>query len=109
MPITDKQIETHKAANPGVQLEVLRNEDLDIEILVKPPSRAEWSRFRAMVNEDGQRPQAMRTLLLNCILEPSRGDFEAGPLSTYPGLSESFGADLVKMAGVNASTTRRKV
>lgn len=108
MPITEEQIAKHKAANPGAELHVISNADTGIEVLVKVPNEGEWKRFRTMGSDDAQRPLALRQLVLACIQEPSPAEF-MGILAQRPGLSETFGADLVELAGVSRANTRRKV
>ncbi len=106
--ITEEQIARHKAANVGVELHVIANADTGVEVLVKVPSEGEWKRFRSMQTDDAQRSIALRQLVLACILEPSPADFLA-VLARLPGLAETFGAELVELAGVSRANTRRKV
>ena len=108
MPITDEQIAKHRAASPGAELHVIRNEDHDLEILVKAPSDGEWKRFRSMQADDAQRYLAPRSLVLGCILEPSAAEFTA-MLAARPGLAETFASDVIEIAGVSRANTRRKV
>jgi hypothetical protein len=108
MPITEEQIAAGKVAHPGAELHVISNADTGVEVLVKVPSEGSWKRFRVMQSDEGQRPLALRQLVLDCMVEPSPVDFMA-LLAAKPGLSETFGADLVELAGVSRANTRRKV
>lgn len=108
MRITEEQIAKQHAANPGAELHVISNADLDIEILVKAPNDGEWKRFREMQTDDAKRPHAPRQLVIGCILEPPSAEFSQ-MLTTRPGLAETFANDLVEIAGVSRANTRRKV
>lgn len=108
MPITEEQIAKHRAAKPGRELHVIRNEDHDLEILVMAPDDGEWKRFRSMQANDDQRYLAPRALVLGCILEPSAQEFTA-MLAVRPGLAETFAGDVIEIAGVSRANTRRKV
>jgi hypothetical protein len=108
MPITEAQIEKHRAANPGRELHVIRNDDHDLEILVKAPDDGEWKRFRSMQADDAQKYLAPRALVMGSILEPSATEFTA-MLATRPGLAETFAGELIEIAGVSRANTRRKV
>jgi hypothetical protein len=108
MPITEEQIAKHRAAKAGIEMHVISNSDTGIEVLVRVPDEGAWKRFRAMGSDDAQRPMALRQLVLDCLLEPTPAEF-LGILAHRPGLSETFGADLVEIAGVSRANTRRKV
>src|SRR3954470_3055869 len=100
MPITDQEIETLKAAYPGDELHLLSNEEHGAEIVVKVPSDGEWKRYRTTGTDPAQRPFALRALLLSCIVHPAPAEVSA-ILGRRPGLVETFGAELLEIAGVS--------
>jgi hypothetical protein len=106
--MTDDEITALKAKHAGADLRILHNEDHDMEIVVKVPSGAEWTRFRSMQQDDAQAPIALKTLVLACIVQPGPDDFRR-TLDKLPGLTETFGGELVKIAGVSRATSSRKL
>lgn len=106
--ITEEQIVKAQTSHPGATLHLLSNADTGVDIIVKSPSEGEWKRFRTMQNDEGQRTLALRTLVLGCVVEPSIAEFTK-VLGELPGLAETFGAELVEIAGVSRATTRRKL
>ena len=108
MPITEEKLAEIRAANPGAELHLLSNDDTGVEVVVKAPNDGEWKRFRTMQSDEGQRPLAIRTLVTACVVYPPAGEF-MGVLAARPGLAETFGKDLVEIAGVSSATRRRKL
>jgi hypothetical protein len=108
MPITDERIKQLKAEHPDKDLRLLANEDVDMEIVVRLPTGGEWSQFRAMQADETKKPHALRKLLLDCIVEPPRAEFIA-TLDVLPALAETFGSELLTVAGLSRATTSRKL
>jgi hypothetical protein len=108
MPITEEQIEALKAEHPGDELHLLANEEHGAEVVVKVPNDGEWKRYRTTGTDPAQRPFALRSLLLACIVYPAPAEVSA-MLARRPGLVETFGAELLEIAGVSQATTRRKL
>lgn len=108
MPITEEQIASLKAANPGAELTLVSNAEVGMDIVVRVPSEGEWTRFRTQQGDEALRPMALRTLILACIVQPPATEF-MGILAQRPGLAETFGADVVAIAGVSRASTRRKL
>jgi hypothetical protein len=107
-PITDTEIADLKEKYAGVELNLISNEDVGVEAIVKTPPKAEWDRFRTMQQDDTQAPFALRTLLLGCAIKPTAEEWRS-ILETRPGLAETVGARLVKIGGVSSATTHRKL
>lgn len=108
MPITEEQVSRLKAENPGLELHVVSSPDTGAEVVVRRPSEPEWRRFRSMVGDDDQRPGALRQLAISSAIYPKGDDFMA-LLADYPGLAETIGGKLVKIAGVDGAATSRKL
>jgi hypothetical protein len=106
--MTDEQIAQLKAKHPNAELHLLTNDDTGTEVVVKTPNDAEWRRFRSMSSDDAQRANALRTLVIACVVQPDPAAFTS-MLDSRPGLSETFGNKLVEIAGVSLATTVRKL
>lgn len=106
--ISETDIAALKERFPGVELNLISNEDAGMEIVARTPPKGEWDRFRTMQQDDSQAAYALRTLVLGCIVKPTAEEFRT-ILETRPGLAETFGARLVKIGGVSSATTHRKL
>jgi len=106
--LTEEQLERIKAENPGVELHVVSSPEASVEIVVRKPKEDQWRVFRAMQADDEQRPGALRWLASYCAVFPKGADF-AALLAERPGLAETVGAKLVKIAGVDGTATSRKL
>ena len=96
MPIDPKIIEEAKAKGD----EITQFSQDGIEVLVKPPTRPQWKRFRALIADEKRRPDALEQLLRDCLVYPGLTDLDA-ILEKKPGLAESFGGSLVELAGLS--------
>jgi hypothetical protein len=101
-------IDKAKAAHPGAELFVLANSDHNIEVLVRGPNAGDWKQFRTMQQDDDTAPLALRQLVITCMVHPTPQEF-ALMLDTRPGLVETFGRQLIKIGGVSAATSVKKV
>lgn len=106
--LTDEQLDRIKAENPGIELHLVSSPETGVEVVVRKPKEDEWRRFRAMQADDEQRPGALRLLAIHSAVFPKGGDFMA-LLAEHPGLAETVGAKLVKIAGVDGTATSRKL
>ena len=95
MAIDQKVIDELKAKHQD--LTQLSQDETDI--LVKPPTRPQWKRFRAFMSDERKRPDAMEQLLRDCLVYPELTELDA-MLERRPGLAESFGSSVVEMAGL---------
>ena len=94
-PLTDEQIQALKSKH-GSTLTLLSA--ANNHVVVRPPSRGEWKRYRTQMHDDAQRPDAAEHLLRACIVHPDSAQVEA-LLNRLPGLAESFGAAVLELAG----------
>lgn len=108
MTIPEEKVAELKAANPGVDLRVIRDEDNDIEVVVRPASEAEYKRLRAQQSEASTEPMAGKVFLLGCLVYPSAADF-AAISARYPAVVDTFSNRLAKIAGVTKAVTDRKL
>jgi len=106
--ITEEQITKLKEAHPGAELHHIHNEDTGVDVVVKAPSESEWKRFRSMQSDPEQRAHAIGVLFRACLVHPAAQEF-APIIAAKPGLVETFGGDLVDIAGVSRANTRKKL
>lgn len=106
--LTEEQLERIKTENPGIELHVISSPDNGVEVVVRKPKEDEWRRFRAMQGDDEQRPGALRMLAIYSAVFPKGADFMA-MLADHPGMAETVGAKLTKIAGVDGTATSRKL
>jgi hypothetical protein len=76
-------------------------------VYARRPSRAEYKRFRADINNEKKQAGAVEMLLSSCILHPNTAAFQA-ILEEAPGLSETFGEELLKVCGLAVSADSKK-
>ncbi len=108
--LTDEEKKTLKDANPGVDLYFIENETVapGITFVVKCPSDASWKRFQAERENDEQKSTAIRRLVLTHVIKPTANDL-LSMLQAQPGLVESLGGPLIKIAGASAASTFGKI
>jgi len=107
--LTETEIAELKAKNPGANLAEITNEAVlgDETFVVKVPQDAAWKMFQTQRANDEQAPYALRTLVLGHMVKPTPSEFLLR-LNETPGLVETVGGQLVKLAGAsNASTVRK--
>jgi hypothetical protein len=107
MPITEALLAELKAKHPDKELHLLESPQEEVEIVVHKPSEPEWRRFRTIVTDEDQRAGALRQLLVMHVVYPK--DEILAILAKHPGLAETFGNKVVKIAGVDPAATSRKL
>jgi hypothetical protein len=106
--LTEEQLERIKAENPGVELHLVSSPETGVDVVVRKPKEDEWRRFRAMQADDEQRSGALRLLAIHSSVFPKGAEFMA-MLAEFPGMAETVGAKLIKIAGVDGTATSRKL
>ena len=107
--LDDKQIEALKAQH-GSAIHIYIPADAyddEIEIVVKRPPRAEYKRFRAMLFDEAQKPDALETLALACVIYPSVADFK-NMLIDRPALGDTVGRKCSEAAGGGGEAQAKK-
>lgn len=103
------KIDELKAANPGVKLHLLTPEGINgAEIVVKAPTRAQWKRFKTETQDVAKRATAIETLCLDCVVHPSRTEFEA-LLEKYPALAQTFAGEIGELAGAVEKVEKKEL
>jgi hypothetical protein len=90
--VSKERIEEIKAKYPKAR----RLTSGDVEIIVRPPNRAEWKRSMSAARED--RAEELEQLLFAVTLEPDRETMKS-LIAEFPGLPQEFGDVIAEMAG----------
>lgn len=106
--LTEELIAKLKEANPGAELSVIEEGEIGLEVVVKVPDEGAWRRFRAQQDDDAQSSIALRGLVFACVVHPVPADF-VPIVARRPGIVETVGGKLVKIAGVSRAATIRKL
>lgn len=67
-------------------------------VIVRPPTRAEYRRFRALAIDEKKRADAVERLVRDCVLWPDADGLDE-LLERRPALTEVIGGELLKLAG----------
>lgn len=86
---------------------VLTDDDDEIEIVVRMPTRAEFERFGAMAEDAKKGVRAMAQFVTDCLVHPSRDELKA-LFDRLPGLPLSFGKELTRLAGAGRTVQAKK-
>jgi hypothetical protein len=78
------------------------------EIIVRGPKRAEYKRFRAALDDDKKIAKAAEQLLRDCLVHPTKDEL-AEMLSRRPGLEDTWGQALARLAGVRQGVEAKKL
>lgn len=103
MSITDEELKQLEVKNRKIL--VLRRDGY--EAIFRRPTRDEYRKFKADLSNDEVKPYALEYLVTACCLHPDRAAFNA-MLDEAPALSDSFGNDLVKWAGLGQAEVVKK-
>jgi hypothetical protein len=104
MALSPEVLERLSAMN--IELHLLSADGVDI--VVKRPDRPSYKRFRAMVSDQAKRADAPETLVRDCIVYPTREEFNT-LLESKPALGDVFGAKLLDLAGMTAEADAKKL
>ena len=110
MALEQKLIDDLKAAHgSAVHIHIPETKfDAELDIVFKRPPRAEWKRFRSMIFDDAQKPDALETLAKACVLHPSPEEF-VRLLAERPALAEKVGGELTGLAGGGGEAEAKKL
>lgn len=79
-----------------------------LEIVVRRPRRGEYKRFMKGVSNDRDKADAVETLVLDCVVHPTRKEFDA-LLDTLPALCEELGEHVLELAGLSGKAQAEKL
>jgi hypothetical protein len=108
LKLTEDQIASLKAANPGVELFVIENDELDLAAVVKAPTWAQWRQFRLAQSMPEQKAGANKQLVASVLVQPNASEFEM-MLQVRPGLADTLAAEVGEIAGISNASTHRKI
>ena len=77
-------------------------------VIVRKPSRGEYKRFMSEGADDRKRVNASENLVRTCVVWPERKVFDQ-MLEEFPGLAESYGFQVLEMAGAVEEASRKKL
>jgi len=103
--LNDDQLKELKGKHPDLEL-VLLSSDTGDEVVVRAPSRAEWDRFRLLMNNDSRKMKAPEEMLFWCLLWPAKADLET-LLDKRPGLAETFASGVAGLAGAQKDVEKK--
>lgn len=100
--LTEETIEELKAKH-GRKLWLFNtsevDEESDFDVVIRPPSAAEFKCFRDGVGDDEKTTsQVVDAFVRDCVVHPDRPTF-AGILNRYPGIVSPISIKLQEMAG----------
>lgn len=78
------------------------------EVVVRPPRRAEYRRFRALVMDESRRADALERLVRDCTVHPAPEELD-DLLERKPALAEVVGAKLLELAGAQEEAEIKKL
>lgn len=78
------------------------------EVVVKKPPRGEYKRYRAMLFDDAQRPEALETLARACAVYPDGPALEK-MADDRPSMWERVGAKVTQLAGGEDDVSLKKL
>lgn len=104
MSPTDEEIEALKAKHGELHLLTAKEES----VVVKPPTRAQYGRFREYASSQERRGEAFQKLLSDCVVWPDVKGLDA-LLARLPGLAETFGGEVAQLAGLTSVVDSKKL
>lgn len=102
MKPTENEIEVLKTQHGQLHLLELDDE----AVVAKAPTRALWKRFRAQTQDETKRLIAAENLVRDCVVWPAKNELEA-MWERKPGLIESFGSELLELAGLSNKVEKK--
>lgn len=108
--IPQAEIDALKAAHPGSELHLLTVGDGERAetIIVKVPDRTRWMRFKEQAADKNRRAVAMEALVHDCAVYPAKAEVMAR-IEARPALAETFGAQIVELAGLEETVVAKKL
>ncbi len=91
---TPDDIEKLKSAHG----EIRQLEKEGYHVIIRPPKRQEWKRFRTAAADERKRADALEILFRDCCVYPEKEAVEE-MLNRRPGLAEVFGGEAMEFAG----------
>jgi hypothetical protein len=108
--IAPETIEQVKAKYTGVELHLLSATVVGEkhQVIVKSPPPAEYQEFRDYLADDSKKTRAYERLLRSCVVHPETTGLDA-MLSAKPGLTATFGSELIQIAGAVEDVEAKKL
>lgn len=103
----NEQLDKLKVEHGEVHLLKASSDEGEFFVVVKRPTRPQYKRFKSLATDEKRRVDAGEWLVLECLVHPSREDFQIA-LERHPGLGDSYAEDVLKIAGVGATVDVKK-
>ena len=78
------------------------------QVIVRPPTRGEYQRFKEMGFDEKKRTKAHETILRSCCVYPTPEELDA-LLEKRPALATNFGAKVTDIAGLEHEAEAKKL
>ncbi|MDV6376368.1 hypothetical protein [Deinococcus arenicola] len=102
-----------KNSEHGGRLEIFSastSKGTEIDVIVRPMTRAEYEKFQADLRKAGQRSEStlvpLGNALRGCLIAPSADEF-AAQTESLPAIVELFAAELIALAGADAEVKKK--
>lgn len=105
--LTDAEVQAAAGRFPGMVRCLVRSEmpQGDVEVFVRPPSRAEFKRYKARQDDRQWKSMAQEELITDCVIHPNRDNFQK-LLDTpgYAAVADAIGniPEVANLLGINA-------
>lgn len=99
--LTEDQVKELEAKHPRLKRLYQEIDGEEIELFVRPPTRAEYKMWRQAIHDDSKRAEATELLVRQCTVSPTRDDV-AALLEKYPALCDGPGVQkwVTKVTGM---------
>ncbi len=97
-----------RVEHPGDLFHLPDPDDEGDGIIVRMPSRQEWARFQAQLDDAKRVARALEQLVRDCLVHPEKAALEA-MFDQRPGLAGSWGKAIGVQAGVDGELKAKKL
>lgn len=101
-------LEEAKAAASNKFVWIVKNEIAETSFLIRKPTKDEFNKAAASLDDPERRNVAFNNLSLACTLWPKRDEMIA-VLDEFPGVSISLGGEILRLAGLVKVTDTKKL
>lgn len=96
--VTDAQLEELRQTHPDCDRLEQRIRGRLLQVVVAPPTRAQYQRFNKTAQDEKKRQYAVENLVVDCVISPAPEVF-ALLLEQYPAIPAPIGAWIIEAGG----------